>query len=154
MALFKDLENRDNQKYTMMLERYVQLEADFEEARAALTFKGKTVNEANNDQAQWPMYVDERLGELKTICKKLEVTVELVRGTVTRELKGSAMDLGRELTRYVDRDDRYLDIQERFLLFDGLREQYAALSQAWTTRGYALRNKVDLLVHQIKDNLM
>lgn len=152
--LFERLVKKDSPQFALLLERYAQLEDDFQEARAALTLKGKTLADANSDQAEWPIYVDERLGELKTLCKKYEVAIDMVRGNVVRELKGSAMDLGRELSRYVDRDERYLEAQERFLRFDELREKYDALSEAWRTRGYALKNRVDMLIHQIRDNLL
>jgi hypothetical protein len=152
--IFKKLEPRDSIQFRLLLERFAQLEEEYTDARTNLTFKGKTLAQANNDQAEWPIYTDERLGELKSICKRLETVVEMVRGTIVRELKGSALDLGRELARYVDRDDRYLDAQERLLMFDELREKYDALSDAWTTRGYALKNRVDMLVHQVKDNLI
>lgn len=152
--LFTRLIKKDSPYFAQLLERYVQLDSDFNDARAALTLKGKTLADANSEQATWPIYVDERLAELKNLCKKYEVAIDMIRGNVVRELKGSAMDLGRELSRYVDRDERYLEAQERFLRFDELREKYDALSEAWRTRGYALKNRVDMLVHQIRDNLM
>jgi len=153
--IFQKLEPKDSIAFRLLLERHVQLEEEYDLARQSLTFKGKTLAQANNDQAEWPIYVDERLSELKTICKRLETVVDMVRGNIVRQLKGgSGLDLGRDLTRYVDRDDKFLDAQERFLMFDELREKYAALSEAWTTRGYALKNRVDMLVHQVKDNLL
>jgi len=151
--IFRNIQNRDK-TFALMLERYVQLEEEYDLGRAALSFKGKTMVAAVNDQAEWPIFVDERLAELKGLCKKLETTVEMIRGEVVRELKGSALDPGRDITKYVDRDDRFLDMNEQFLMFDELREKYVALSEAWTTRGYAIKNRVDLMVHQIKDNLL
>jgi len=151
--IFRSIQNRDK-TFALMLERYLQLEEEYELARAALTFKGKTIVAAVNDQAEWPIFVDERLAELKMLCKKLETTVEMIRGDISRELKGSALDPGRDITKFIDRDDRFLDMNEQFLMFEELREKYVALSGAWTTRGYSVKNRVDLMIHQIKDNLL
>lgn len=152
--IFRKLQDRNSKEFKMLLQRYLQLEQEFDAAKDALTFKGKTLNAVNNEQAEWPIYVDERFAEVKNICKKFETVVEMVRGDIVRELKGAAHDVGRDITKFVDRDNRFLDVNEYFLMFDEQRERYSALSGAWTTRGYAVRNKVDMLVHQIKDNLI
>ncbi len=153
--LFRKLQDKNSAEFKLLLQRFMMLEEEFNQPRDALSFKGKTLNEANNEQAEWPVYVDERLGELKNMCRRLETTVEMVRGDIVRELKsGTGLDVGREIGKFVDRDDKFLTINEYFLMFDELREKYQALSEAWKTRGYALRNKVDMLVHQIRDNLM
>lgn len=154
-TVFKALTDKKSKQYIALLERYVQLEEEFEQAKNALFFRGKTLTEANNDQAQWPIYVNERYGELKNISKKLQGVVDMVRGDIARELKGgTAFDVGRDIAKFIDRDERFLAANETLLMFDELLEKYQALSDAWTTRGYAVRNKVDILVHEIKDNLM
>lgn len=121
-----------------------------------LSLRGKTIEEANKEQAVWPIFYDERRAELETLCKHLETQVEKIRGALFRKIKESnARDTSdRAVDKYVDAQDEFIQANEVYLELFELFEKYKAVVDAFKTRGFALRNIVESRIHKIEQSLL
>jgi hypothetical protein len=126
---------------------------DIDVVEARLALKGKTLSEANKEQIAWLVHYDQRRVELKAIVKFLQLRVDQVRGRLTHKF---VENYSRELSertreKYIDKEDEFLDINEKLLEVDELYDKYNAIVEAFKARGYALRNQVEINVHQLSD---
>ena len=118
-------------------------------AKDRLAIKGKPYGTAQHEQCTWPNFYDQRKVELKTLVKFFESRVAAVRGRlVKRYNENSNRVLGeRMMQSYIDHEEDYLNIHELSLEINELYEQYQAVCDAFTKRGFALRGINDALVH-------
>lgn len=133
-----------------------EYEDAFKEIEQNLTIKGKTLEAALKEQSTWPIYYDARRAELKTLLKYLDGQVSRVRGQLTKRYKENySRDLGeRQLNSYIDQEEEYLRIYELYLECEELYEKYAAAVEAFSKRGFALRDLTLARVNQIQDALL
>lgn len=112
-----------------------------EQARELLPIAGKTLNTAQKEQCGGYAFFDERRAELKTLVKFMSAQVDKVRGELTRKYMGSSRDMGERLiAKYIDSEQAYLSMHELLLEVEEIYEKYTAVVDAFTKRGYALKD--------------
>lgn len=131
----------------------IQYEADLEAAPANLKISGKTLEIALREQGTWPVYYSQRRSELKTLMKHLDAKVSAVRGTIARRyVENYSRSLGeRVMNTYIDAEPEYLAIYQLYLEIAELHDKYSDVCEAFTIRGFALRDLTTARVHSIQD---
>jgi hypothetical protein len=124
-----------------------------EEAEPYLTLKGKTLVEANRENASRYAFYDERRVELKTLVEYIESQVQRVRGQLFR---GFTEQYNRDLSdrakdKYIDSEQAYLDIYEIYLEVKEMYDQYSSVVEAFKLQGYALRNITEARVASVEN---
>jgi hypothetical protein len=135
-----------------------QIIADYEQAFANITqdlaVKGKMLEVALREQASNSYYYESRKAELKVLLKYMDSQVAKVRGTLIRRYKENySRDLGeRQLNNYVDAETDYLTVYELYLECEELYEKYSAACDAFTKRGFALRDITNARCDSVHDS--
>lgn len=112
-----------------------------ENARSMLPIAGKTLATAQKEQCGGYAFFDERRAELKTLVKFMNAQVEKVRGELTRKYMGGSRDMGERLiAKYIDSEPSYLSMYELLLEVEEVYDKYNAVVEAFTKRGYALKD--------------
>ncbi len=124
-----------------------------EEAEPYLMLKGKTLVEANRENASRYAFYDERRVELKTLVEYIESQVQRVRGQLFR---GFTEQYNRDLSdrakdKYIDSEQAYLDIYEIYLEVKEMYDQYSSVVEAFKLQGYALRNITEARVASVEN---
>ena len=114
---------------------------NLENARALLPIAGKTLDTAQKEQCGGYAFFDERRAELKTLVKFMNAQVDKVRGELTRKYMGASRDMGeRIIAKYIDSEPTYLSMYELLLEVEEVYDKYNAVVEAFTKRGYALKD--------------
>lgn len=131
----------------------VQYEVDLEAAEANLKISGKTLDVALREQATWPIYYSQRRAELKSLMKYLDTKVSAVRGTIARRyVENYSRTLGeRVMNSYIDAEPEYIKAYQLYLEIAELYEKYDSVCEAYTIRGFALRDLTTARVNSIQD---
>lgn len=129
---------------------------DIDLARERIALRGKTLEEANKEQATWFVRYYQLKAEADKICKNASALVDAMRGVYfQRYTENHSRDLSdRAKDKYVDKEDDVLACTEVYLEAKQLYDELSGICEAFTTRGYALRNITDLRVHEIHNNLL
>lgn len=157
MTRIADLGNKKAEK---LKDRFANLPAILEEynnalvdAEANLKLKGKTLGEANRENASHYAFYDERRIELKSLVDYMDNQVQRIRGQLFR---GFTEQYNRELSdrakeKYIDAEQPYLDIFEMYLEVKELYEQYCSVVEAFKMQGYSLRNITEARVASVEN---
>jgi hypothetical protein len=130
----------------------VQYEADLDQAAANLKISGKTLDAALREQGTWPGYYSQRRAELKAVMKHLDARANATRGTIARKYENYSIKLGeRLLNTYIDSDPEFLRANDLYLEIAELYDKYDAVCEAFTVRGYALRDLTTARSNSIQD---
>jgi hypothetical protein len=149
MSVIKYL-GKDNENLQAMLEIY---EDELKLAATRLALKGITLAQANKEHVGWLVHYDEKRAELKVLMKHFQTQRDRVRGRLLKVYteKPSIALSERAKEKYIDNDDEFLDANDRVLSVEEVYEKYTAVVDAFKSRGFALRNLVELHVHQLAD---
>lgn len=133
-----------------------QYEEDLQDAERNLSIKGKTLETANVEHASWISYYDQKRVELSTLLKYMEREVERVRGKLWQQYtEKMSRDLNtRDKENYINNEPAYLTKQEQFLTVSEIHGKFAALVEAFRSRGYALNNIVKLRTNAIENEII
>lgn len=133
-----DAIKRDFSTLPDLIEEY---DGYLENAREMLPIAGKTLNTAQVEQCGGYAFFDERRAELKTLVKYMTAQVDKVRGELTRKYMGGSRDMGERLiAKYIDSEPAYLSMYELLLEVEEVYDKYNAVVEAFTKRGYALKD--------------
>lgn len=129
----------------------VQYEADLAEASINLKISGKTLDKSLQEQGTWPGYYSERRAELKTLMKYLDARVSAVRGKLTKGYfeNYNPKPSERMIDKYIDAEPEYLSTYQLYLEVAELFDKYDAVCEAFTVRGFALRDLTTARVNNI-----
>lgn len=151
-------------KSTELKERYKNLGtilgnylAEYVDAEQQIKIEGKSLEKANRENASLKFYYQQRLVELNTLTKFFEREVDRVRGKLFRgyTYPNYNVDLSdRAKDKFIDNEQAYLDIHEIYLEVKEVRDVYDSLVQAFTDRGYALKNITAARVAQLEDDFI
>ena len=145
--LGKNLEHFDT-----IMEGY---EKELLEAKPRLELKGKTLEDANKEQASWRYYYDARKSELSVLVEHFEKQVARVRARLFKGLEKYPRDLSdRAKDKYIDQEADYLDMYNILLEVREMYTKYSALVSAFEARGWALRNVTEIHIHNIRENTL
>ncbi len=146
------------QDITLLPDVLAEYEALIEEeaVKANLFIKGKVLETANTEQSGWVFYYSSRKAEVYSIVKWLEAKLGAVRGKFfkqytehyTRELNDRTKD------KYIDNEKEVLAQLELYLQVKELHEKYVAVCDAFTARGFALRNITELRIRSLEDSII
>lgn len=142
--------NNNNENLIKIIIKYND---ELAEAEKNLKIEGKTLQQANMEQATWQFYYDERKNDLYTLTKYLEQEVDRVKGKLWRKYTEVH---SRELTykdkeQYINSDKEFLDQRQLYLQVEELYKKYVAVVDAFSARGYALRNITNLRVAALEN---
>lgn len=128
-------------------------EADLEDVSEHLRLKGKTIATANRENPTWLSYYDQRRIELKTLVDYVEAQTKRSRGRLyNRFAEHYQRELDhRAIERYIDNEDAYLRWYEIYLEVKELYGKFQSAVEAFTARGYALKNITELYVAGLGD---
>lgn len=121
-----------------------------------LAIKGKTLEQSNVEHATWLSFYDQKRVELSILRKYMDREVDRIRGklwvayteTHSRELSA------RDKDNYINQEKSYLTKQELALMVLELHDKYAALVEAYRSRGYSLNNIVKLRTSGIENDVI
>lgn len=123
-------------------------ELDLAESR--LLLKGKLLEDSLKDQAAWPIHYAFIKAKLDSIAKYINMEIDRVRSVAFRSYEGYSRTLSDRVTdKYIDSDPTYLQYQELYLEVKELHEKAAAVVDAFTTRGFALRDITSLRINSM-----
>lgn len=138
-------------KFTNLPQLLDEYEKEVDLVEDRLRIKGKLMEEAQREQCSWPIFYEARRVELKTLVKYFDDQVSKIRGAaVRRYTEEYSRQLGeRVMNGYIDADPSYLKMRELFLEVEELYEKYVAIGDAFTKRGFALRDLTTAKVNQL-----
>lgn len=141
------------QNLQMIIDQY---EEDLEDAEKNLSIKGKTLEGANVEHASWMSFYDQKRVELSTLMKHLEKDVERIRGKLWQQYteKMSRELNTRDKENYINNEPAYLNKKEQFFMVSEIHGKYAALVDAFKSRGFALNNIVKLRTSAIENEVL
>lgn len=121
-----------------------------------LDIKGKTLQNANLEQASWMSYYDERRVELHTLVKHYEAKLAKVKGTLWASYTEnySIALQATDKTQYIAKEPRYLEINQLLMIVQELYDKYCSLVEAYKARGFALRNITNIRVAALEDVIL
>lgn len=127
-----------------------------ETVKEHLLIKGKNLETANTEHASWSFYYNTRKAEMYSIVKWFEGKLHAKRG---KFFKRYTENYSRELTdrvkdKYIDNEKEVLDQLELYLQVKELHEKYVAVCDAFTVRGFALRNITELRIRSLEDSII
>jgi len=131
-------------------------ERDFAGIADHLTMKGKTLADSLREQGEKPIWYDTRKAELKRMVKYLERDIAKIRGqkhkhyleTYSRQLTE------RAINNYIDFDPEYLDATDLMHYASELYDKYSAAGEAFSKRGFALRDFTSALVASLHEVIL
>jgi hypothetical protein len=135
-----------------ILESY-QDELDLAEDR--LRIKGKTLVQANQENASWQLYYDSRKVELHTLMKQWDTRKTSIASHYFKKYtETSNLDLSdRAKDKYINNEEEFLEYEEIYLMIKEIHDKYAATVDAFRSRGYALNNVTKLVCAQAEDRM-
>lgn len=138
----------NNQNLPDLISAY---DAELQLAAERLRIQGKTLEIAQREQCSWPVWYEVRRVELKTLVKHFTAEVARVRGTLTKRYNENySRQLGdRMMNSYIDAEAAYLSMNSLLLEVEELYEHYSAVCEAFTRRGFALRDLTTARVNQL-----
>jgi len=118
-----------------------------------INLEGKTLERANREHASLQIFYDERKSELYILLKYMEREVERVRGELWRKYtENYSRDLSqKDKDQYINNDPKYLVENQLYLQVEELYKKYSAVVDAFTSRGYVLRNITNLRVASLEN---
>lgn len=118
-----------------------------------ISIKGKSAGTALKEQTQWPSYYSERKAELNTVVKYIDSQTEACRGRLFQQYteKYSRELADRVKDKYIDKEVEYLEYHELMLEAKEMYDKFSAIVDAFSLRGFALRDWVQLSIHDMQD---
>ena len=134
----------------------VEYDEDIAKASERLTLIGKSGHQAQKEQCAWPAYYGMRKAEVNKLLKYVGARVEAVRTSLYRRYNevSSRVLSDRVIDKYIDGEEEYLKIHEVYLEIEELRDKLAAVCDAYSLRGFSLRDWTTLKVNQLQDDLI
>lgn len=160
MSKIQDL---GNLKSTDLKERFKNLpeilanyDGELKNSEQDLAVKGKSLENANKENAGLYSYYDQRRLELKTLVDFMDNQVQRTRGRLWRTFtENNNRELSdRTKDKYIDGEQAYLDIYEIYLEVKDLQQQYESVVEAFKLRGYALKNITEIRVASLENVLL
>jgi hypothetical protein len=126
-----------------ILNSLTRYETEIELARERVAIRGKSLAEAQKEQAAWPVYYGMMRAELGVMHKRIETRVFAIRGRLHRFYKehDSLHSSERQLDKYVDSSEEFLAANELLLHVEELYKKYSeVIENGFDKRGFALRD--------------
>lgn len=121
-----------------------------------LKVTGKTLEAALKEQASLPLYYEQRKAEIKAIVRFLESKVDEERGSLTRRyIENSSVRLTeRAMNSYIDHEGSYQNINLLLIEAKQLLDTYDEISEAFSRRGFALRDVTAARINDVHNYVL
>ena len=130
--------------------------ANLDLAGERLSLRGKSLEDALKDQGAWPIVYASMKAELDALCKYIDAEIGRIRSNLVRqyveEYQREISDRVRE--KYIDSNAEYLQYYELYLEVKELQEKASAVVDAFSTRGFALRDITLIRVNQLHTTVL
>lgn len=124
-------------------------------ASQRLALKGKMLEDALKEQGAWPIHYAYMKSELDSLAKYMALEVDRVRSEIFRRYETYSRQLSDRTTdKYIDSDPEYLKYQELYLEVKELHDKASAVVDAFSTRGFALRDITAIRVNQLHTTVL
>lgn len=129
----------------------IEYDSLLNEVEQNISLKGKTLEQANKEQASFLVFYDEKLRELLIIEDFMKTWVDKIRGQLFETIVNrSGKDLSdRAINQIIDSKEEYLNAYELYLEIKELAEKFDAVVESFKQRGFSLRNITELRVNRI-----
>ena len=136
-----------------IIQRY---DDEIAKAKEHLTLDGKSLLEANREQASWYCHYYRLYQEVKSIQSVVEAKVEAKRGDLWRQFKEnySIALSSTDINHYIDGNASYGKMKQLLIVATEMVGMMNALVKAFEQRGYVLRNLTEARVHEVENALL
>lgn len=140
------LDNPD--EIVRLIEKYERL---LEESLGDVVIAGKTLEVANREQPTLFYKYGSVHAESESVVKLIDMRAEYTRSRVFKRIKDNSdrAMADRTIDKYVESEQEVMDLISIGIEIRNLRDKLAAVVQALTARGYALRNITEARVNQL-----
>lgn len=140
-------ENFDN--ITIVITEYNSM---LDIVKADITVQGKALDKANIEQASLQYLYHEAYVEMKGILEYVGDIVDSTKGRLWKTLtEGVNLALQqKDKEHYINCDPEYLAVRELFIEIKELTEKYAAVVEAFKSRGYVLNNLTRIALKELE----
>ena len=139
-------ENFEN--VAVVIEEY---NTELEKVKNDLNVKNKALDTANIEQASLMYLYYERYVELKAILNYIDDQLNATKGRLWKTLTEDSNRVlqQKDKEQYINTDSEYLAMRELFIEIEELTAKYAAVVEAFKSRGYVLNNLIRLALKDI-----
>lgn len=126
-------------------------EKALEGAAADIAMKGKSLGDAQREQASLAYFYGVRKAELYILFKRTETRVYAIRGRLHRWFKenDSRAASERQIDKYVDSHEEYLTSMDVLLWIEELYKKFVEVDNAFEKRGFAIRDHTESRVKDV-----
>ena len=145
---------REIEKILDSLEPY---EKELELVESRLSMRGKSLGEAQKEQAAWPIFYAVKRVELGTMSKRLSFRIAAIRGRLHQFLQSaeSIASSERQIEKFIDANEEFLAANELFLHVEELYKKYnEILTNGFDKRGFALRDFTQARINDIHNEIL
>ena len=134
----------------------VVYEAAIDQAEKHLSIRGKTGAEALKEQTAYPAYYGQMKAEINKLLKYIDAQTQACRGRLHKQY---AENYSRALSeraadKYIDNEAEYLGFHEVYLEVEEIRDKLVAICDAFSLRGFTLRDWTQLKIAQMQDDVI
>lgn len=121
-----------------------------------LSLEGKSLGEANKEQATLMVYYDQQRVELDAIIKMWESKMSFYKGILYKKFNEnySVVLSERGKDNYINHDKLYNNMLRRLIWLQEIHDKFKSVVECFKSRGFALRNITDLRIHELENNLI
>jgi hypothetical protein len=107
-----------------------------------MSLDGKSLEQANKENAPFQFYYDQKKVELKTVTEFFKHEVDRIRAKWFVQYKENYQrDLSdREIQRFIDNEKDFTVIYQLYLEVKEMYEKYSSVVDGFVSRGYSLNN--------------
>jgi hypothetical protein len=136
-----------------VLEKY---ESFLDTVKADLNVKNKAIDRANIEQTSLLYQYNERHIELRAVLKYLDDVVASTRGRLWVKLTEDSHKAlqQKDKEHYINCEPDFLAMKELYNEVEELVDKYAAVVDAFRTRGYVLNNLTHLIRADAQDHIL
>lgn len=132
--------------------KYAEIIIDYEQD---LAIEGKQLELANREQPIRMAYYDERRIELKVYVEFFEMEILKVKSKLMKGMESYPRELSdRMKEKYIEGEEAYLNVYEKYLEVKELYGKFDSIVNAFTQRGFALRNITNARVASVHDSII
>lgn len=127
-----------------------------DDAPDILRLQDKTIEKANVEQAYHQHFYEEKKAEAHTLLKYVEQKADERKSQLWRSYtENFDLDLSyKDKEQYIKSEEKYLEANEVFLIVQELYKKFEGISEAFKSRGFALRNVTNLRVNNLDNTTL
>lgn len=147
------MRDKDKKHLVELVKTLEKYQEEFDLVEDRIRIKGKSLAEANQENASWQIFYDSKRAELSTLMKRWEAKRDAVHGSLFKKYtQTSNLDLSdRAKDKYIQNEEEYLEYHELYLEIKELHDKFSSAVDAFRSRGFALNNITKARVADVQD---